>query len=195
MKKFTREAEPQVLTENWEEWGKKWESAHAEGKEFRWPQVNKEPVNRTIVSQLKQLTQDHCSFCEAFPVAPPSIDTIEHFRPKSKFPRIAYKWDNLYFCCMYCQQKFCDFSEDALQPDSSDYTFERYFIWDHISGELVVNPNASEADQRRATTTINLYRLNIDHPRLRRLALRRRVQLLTEPLDELPYRSYLESIK
>jgi hypothetical protein len=54
-------------------------------------------VNQKLLPLLKNQTQDHCSFCDAFPVDPPSIPTIEHFRPKTAFPKEAFKWENLYY--------------------------------------------------------------------------------------------------
>jgi uncharacterized protein (TIGR02646 family) len=141
---------------------------------------------------LKARVQDHCSFCDAFPVCPPSNPTIEHFRPKNRFPRVAYKWENLYFCCDFCQGKGEDFDEDLLRPDADDYRFERYFRWDYTTGNLEVNEQAPPSDQTRAQVTIKLYRLNIEHPRYRRLEARRRAMSSSDPLDEFAYRGFVE---
>ena len=107
MRKFTRLAEPDFLTDKWEQWGLDWERRKSEnpGAAFNWRQHENEAVNQKLLPRLKEQTQDHCSFCDHFPVSPPSIETIEHFRPKARFPRDAYRWTNLYFCCTHCQQK------------------------------------------------------------------------------------------
>jgi hypothetical protein len=63
----------------------------------RWHEIDGAKVNQKLLPLLKNQTQDHCSFCDAFPVDPPSIPTIEHFRPKTAFPREAFKWENLYY--------------------------------------------------------------------------------------------------
>ena len=193
MRKFQRGAEPAFLTAKWEEWGLGWEQRHQAnpGAKFHWHEVDGESVNHKLLPLLKAQTQDHCSFCDNFPVSPPSIDTIEHFRPKAHFPREAYCWANLYFCCMYCQQKSDDFDEAALRPDSEDYQFERYFRWDYTLGKIEVNDQASEEDQLRAETTIRLYRLNEGHPSLRKRELRRRAQGIQDPLDDFAYRGYV----
>lgn len=137
MRRFQRAAEPDFLLGVWETWGLEWEQRHAAnpGAAFNWRKIGGERVNQKLLPHLKAQTQDHCSFCDNFPVSPPSLDTIEHFRPKSLYPRDAYRWGNLYFCCMHCQQKSAEFAEAALHPDAIDYEFDRYFRWDHTLGD------------------------------------------------------------
>lgn len=193
MRRFVRGPEPTFLTENWEIWGMEWEQRHqADARaKFYWRQIDGELVNHKLLPFLKFQTQNHCSFCDASPVSPPSIDTIEHFRPKAHYPREAYCWANLYFCCMHCQQKSDDFDERALRPDGVDYQFDRYFRWDFTLGRIEVNDQASEEDQLRAQTTIRLYRLNEGHPSLRKRELRRRTQGVDDPIDDFAYRDYV----
>jgi uncharacterized protein (TIGR02646 family) len=183
------------LAKRWEAWGLAWEKRLAAGGRFHWHEVEGQPVNQRILPLLKQQTQDHCSFCDNYPVSPPSIDTIEHFRPKARYPREAYRWGNLYFACMYCQGKGDAFDESALQPDAADYSFDRYFRWDWTRGTLEVNERASAGDQQRARATIALYRLNDGHPGWRRRELRRRARANDEPLDDFAYRDYVAEPK
>lgn len=192
MRKFERGEEPDFLADKWERWGLEWDGRRADNPaaQFHWHEINGEKVNQKLLPLLKLQTQNHCSFCDAFPVAPPSIDTIEHFRPKTAFPKDAYRWANLYFCCMHCQQKGEAFDEALLCPDAVDYEFDRYFRWDFTTGEMKINDLASLPDRHRAQVTIDLYRLNQGHPKLRRLAMKNRP---TEPdvlPDELPYRHF-----
>lgn len=190
MRRFVRAEEPEFLAARWEEWGKKWEGRQAEGGSFHWHQVDGMSVDRRLMSLLKEQTQDHCSFCDNYPISPPSPDTIEHFRPKSKYPLEAYRWENLYYCCAWCQKHKLDkFDELALRPDAPDYEFDRYFRWDWTDGRLLINDRAAEDDQRRARVTIALYGLNEGHPTWRMRAL-----LHWQPgsdLNEHPYRDYL----
>lgn len=193
MRKFQRGPEPDYLADNWEAWGRDWEQHHTAGKVFYWHKVAGEPVNQKLAPLLKAQTQSHCSFCDSFPVSPPSRDTIEHFRPKSRFPREAFHWPNLYFCCDFCQQKeAAEFSDSVLRPDASDYDFDRYFRWDFTTGELLPNERSSPEEQQRAAVTIQLYRLNEKHPGERRRQARRFLKLTEEHLDEWPYRDFLE---
>jgi uncharacterized protein (TIGR02646 family) len=196
MRKFWRSAEPDFLAAVWEQWGLEWEQRHLANPKaaFNWRQIDGEKVNHKLIPLLKTQTQDHCSFCDNFPVSPPSIDTIEHFRPKSTFPRDAYRWANLYFCCMHCQQKSDEFDEAALQPDLIEYEFDRYFWWDYTLGMIKVNEQASPIDQERAAVTIRLYRLNERHPSLRKRELRRRAGLVNDPLDDFAYRDYVAGL-
>ena len=193
MRRFQRASEPEFLASVWEAWGLEWEQRHAANAStaFNWHQIEGERVNQKLLPLLKAQTQDHCSFCDNFPVSPPSIDTIEHFRPKAHYPREAYRWSNLYFCCMHCQQKSDDFDEATLQPDAADYQFDRYFRWDYTLGRIEVNEQASPEDQQRALVTIRLYRLNEGHPSLRKRELRRRAQGAEYPLDDFAYRDYV----
>lgn len=196
MRKFQRGPEPEYLAAHCEQWGLEWESRRSanSGAKFHWHKLDGEPVNQKLLPFLKAQTQDHCSFCDNFPVSPPSIDTIEHFRPKAHFPRDAYRWSNLYFCCMHCQQKSDDFDDAALQPDAIDYQFDRYFRWDFTDGTIKPNEQASSEDQNRARVTIALYRLNENHPSLRRRELRKRGQGKEDPLDDFAYRNYIENV-
>lgn len=191
MRRFTRAPEPEFLAQRCEAWGLDWERRLAAGGRFHWHQVEGKAVNQRLLPLLKQQTQDHCSFCDNYPVSPPSIDTIEHFRPKARFPRDAYRWSNLYYACAFCQQKGDAFDEATLRPDADDYSFDHYFRWDYTRGTLEVNELALPADQHRAKVTIALYRLNDQHPRQRRLQALRRGKLMDEPLDNFAYRDYL----
>ena len=193
MRKLIRGEEPEILKNHWAKWGLEWEERHAAGANFYWHKVDGQPVNQLILSALKQQTQEHCSFCDNFPVAPPSIDTIDHFKPKAEYPREAFRWSNLFFCCTFCQRKQGDFSDLVLAPDTSDYEFDRYFRWDHTQGTLEVNEATDVEDQARAARTIEYFRLNVDHPTWRKFWLIRRSKLKDEPLDQPPYRDYIDS--
>lgn len=182
---------PAFLAKCWEQWGLDWERRQAAGGAFHWHQVDKQPVNVKLLPLLRAQTQDHCSFCDNYPVSPPSNPTIEHFRPKSRFPREAYQWENLYFCCDWCQRKGEQFDPGLLRPDAADFDFDRYFRWEFTRGELLPNELASPEDQERAWVTIRLYRLNSGHPALRKRAQHQRAKDPEAPLDDFPYRGFL----
>jgi uncharacterized protein (TIGR02646 family) len=195
MRRFQRLPAPQFLTERWEQWGREWEQRRRENASaaFHWHRLDDEAVNDKLLGPLMAQVQDHCSFCDNFPVCPPSKDTIDHFRPKTLFPLLAYNWENLYYCCDFCQTKGNFFHDDLLQPDSPEYTFERFFLWDFTTGEILVNPLASPEDKRRAECTRTNYRLNEKHPRFRRMARRRRGRFNDDPLDDFAYRDFVSA--
>jgi uncharacterized protein (TIGR02646 family) len=145
MRKFQRVNQPAFLVDRWEAWGVDWERRRSKNPsaKFNWPQFKGKPLNELLLPPLKEQTQEHCSFCDSFPVSPPSDDTIEHFRPKSSFPREACRWENLYFCCRHCQRKFEEFDEALLRPDADDYDFDQYFRWDYTQGTIEINEHAS----------------------------------------------------
>ena len=194
MRKFQRAPEPAFLAEHWERWGLEWEAGRSKTPKpaWSWREYEKTPVNQLLLKYLKPQTQAHCSFCDAFPVSPPSDDTIEHFRPKADYRTEAYRWSNLYFCCRFCQRKEGQFDEAVLRPDAEDYQFDRYFLWDYTLGEIKVNPAATPAEQRRAEITIRYFRLNVEHPSLRKRELRRRMKDATELLEDCPYRDFID---
>lgn len=196
MRKFVRLPSPGFLAPVWERWGMEWEALRAQnpGARFQWRRMGERSVNLMLLPDLLAQTQNHCSFCDNFPAGPPSVPTIEHFRPKSHFPREAYRWGNLYVCCHQCQRKGDDYHDDLLCPDAPDYEFERYFWWDRTNGMLMVNEEAPEQDRRRAEVTIRMFRLNEGHPRFRHKELSRRAKCRDEAIDEFKYRGYLEEV-
>lgn len=193
MRHFQRSEEPLFLAQKAVAWGREWEERKAANSaaQFHWHVVSGEKVNVKLLIILKEQTQAHCSFCDFFPVSPPSIDTVEHFRPKATYPREAYSWENLYFCCFHCQRKGAGFSDSVLRPDAPAYTFDRYFRWDYTLGKVEVNEKASIEDQECARVTILYFRLNEGHPIHRKAAARLRSKALEEPLDTFPYRDFV----
>jgi uncharacterized protein (TIGR02646 family) len=197
MRKFARLPEPEFLATRWELWGREWEHLRRENPKsrFQWRKVDGRPVNHLLLPLLKEQTQSHCSFCDAFPVSPPSVDTVEHLRPKCRFPREAYHWPNLYYCCAFCQRKGDRFDEALLRPDEPGFVFERYFDWDFTTGEVRPNPVALQADRARAECTIALFRLNEGHPSLRRREALRFDRCAPDgdlQLDDWAYRDFLQ---
>jgi uncharacterized protein (TIGR02646 family) len=115
-----------------------------------------------LLPLLIEQTQLHCSYCD---YSPPRIgdDTIDHFKAKGiiLFYHLVYQWENLYFCCNACQRaKMEQFDELLLRPDEVGYSFERYFILDTQTFDIQPNLAASNNDQKRAATTIEIFKFN-----------------------------------
>ncbi len=148
-----------------------------------------------ILDTLNTVAKDHCAFCDGYPLGTFARQTIEHFRPVSQFPRLAYTWANLFICCDRCQaSKRERFNRLLLKPDTPDYRFERYFVVNYRTGEIEVNPGAPEQDQQRAQFTIEVYALN-EHgrPQSRLLEAKKYRSLPQDEyiLDDFPYRFFL----
>jgi uncharacterized protein (TIGR02646 family) len=197
MRKQLRAPAPKFLHDVWEPWGLEWEVKLRGEKPatWSWRQINGEKVHHQLLPILKTQAARHCSFCDAFPVSPPSNETIEHFRPKSRFPRQAWQWENLFFCCDFCQTKKGEKWEDGLlAPDAPDYEFADYFWPDATSGEILIRPDISPEKQAKAEITLRLYGLNRPgHCAQRLVAQERRSALPSWDIDRFPYRDFMNS--
>ncbi len=148
---------------------------------------------QSIRGQLSRMTQGHCAFCDGR-LGTESRETVEHFRPKSTFPELAYDWANLFSCCDVCQAtKREKFDEVALKPDAEEYFFHHYFIANYKTGDLDALPSTRTQDRKRAEVTIALYGLNLETRKKARL--REWEQYRRDPnpiLDDYNYRYFLE---
>ena len=192
MLKLQRTNAPECLILNAAQWTDDFITARQTDTNYRFS-WRSNVCYEALRSVLSGLTKKHCSFCDGA-IGSESRETIEHFRPKSLFPELAYTWDNLFICCDVCQCKGDRFDELLLKPDESDYFFERYFIKNYKSGEIEPNPAANEHDQVRALITINLYQLNKDIRKILRLRELKRFTYKTEEesIDDFNYRFFLE---
>jgi uncharacterized protein (TIGR02646 family) len=198
MERIERTDAPDWLKEKWQEWGEKWAARYAKtktGKSFKWGGYNNK-VYKDLLPVLSAMTKYHCSFCDAYPLGRRLEPTIEHFKPKTKFPGEAYKWENLFLCCRLCQKKGEAFDERLLKPDNEDYSFDKYFDIDWATGELIPNPDASADDRERARITINLYRLNDNGKPEDRLEELTQFDVLKElenlDIDKFSYRFFIK---
>lgn len=160
MIKAERIASPKCLIENYKKWGKELKANWKANPNytFHWHSSYEE-----IADALCAITENHCSFCDIQPLKQ-SGATIEHFKPKKKFPLLAYVWINLFYCCANCQKKRDDFDENCkpLKPDQINYDFRYYFRIEETIEEVFIRPNPerSAEEQERAEETIKLYGLN-----------------------------------
>jgi uncharacterized protein (TIGR02646 family) len=161
---FTRQPAPSILQERADFWNAQWAALKSRnpGASFIWYQHDGVPVNQKLGPILSAQTQEHCSYCDAYPQRS-ADDTIDHFKPKSieAFYHLAFDWHNLYIACADCQKnKGAQYSDLLLRPDDREYTFEQYFIYNYNNHLIEPNPRASEADQEKARTTIQILNLN-----------------------------------
>lgn len=210
MKKLERMTEPTELRNQQEDLTDKWKAKATTnpGADIYWPDAVREPVLKRLIKQ----TQEHCSFCDAFPVQGVSKNEIEHFVPKKRptgatedddfFRSEAYAWRNLFYICSCCNgtQKGTQWNSLLLKPDATaaqdgyDYEFAIYFECDRRTGKLEAWRHASDDDKKRANETIRIYGLNEEkRPRWRREAWHRwrKDGCPTTGLDRRPYRFFL----
>ncbi|HEX2568120.1 MAG TPA: hypothetical protein VH877_01095 [Polyangia bacterium] len=198
MRKLTRPSPPKVLAERWREWSR----AHEDGTQFYWHQHEGRPINQHLLPLLREMTSEHCSFCDGYPMGGMTTDTIEHFFPKARYKTLAFFWPNLFLCCTACQAasekgwRVQFHAGRPLKPDRVRYEFTRFFVVDLTNGRIDPNPAASSKDQERARLTCDVYDLNSDvrcRQRKRELRnfLNERKQGTTPYLDDYPYRDFI----
>lgn len=198
MKYFKRQDEPEFLQQNATRWNQQWATLKSRnpGAQFNWYKHKGQAVNQLLVPLLQAQTDQHCSYCDAYP---PQIgdDSIDHFCPKSDslFYLEAYSWKNLYCACNHCQRaKMESYTVELLRPDETDYSFDRYFIYNYSTHEVEINPAASPEDQKRAAVTQQIFQFNFsEKTMLRRHAWERWIRMPVDQqiFDDFPFRFML----
>ncbi len=192
MMKIIKTSAPEFLQRNYKKWGKKYKAKRDDlnkGNTFIWATYQKQKVNKLLLPFLRIETNSHCSFCDGFPLDATG-ETVNHFRPKSRFPFLTYVWKNLFYCSKYCNECKGESPErNLLKPDSIKYSFEKYFLFDYDSGKIDVNPALARADKIKADNTIKLFGLNEFNRPFRRRQFLKIFQKTMEPnIEEFPYR-------
>jgi len=197
MRKFNRAGEPAVVQANCTKWNTQWVASCGSGTSpaFKWYTLEGKTAREHFMPALREQTQRHCSFCDGFPIEGVSNETVEHFKPKTKFPEHAYTWANLYYCCNACQSaKREHWDSLLLHADAEDYSFARYFEFDFTTGQIRPNSLAAESDKQRAEITIRLYGLDSQSRRRnRQLEARKCSRSKVDPvqIDEYAYRDFI----
>lgn len=107
MRNRTRPASPNSLKNNAKKWTKELLSEirrakKAKGAKRRVPvryydRYKKPDVQATLAAMYQHL----CCYCESR-IGVVDYPHIEHRRPKRRFPRTAFAWDNLHWACIQC---------------------------------------------------------------------------------------------
>lgn len=197
MRPFNRLPAPDFLSEHGESWGNEYAVRKTANPSygFKWKRYRGQPVNLQLLPVLREQSQHHCSYCDAFPPKLPD-NTIDHFLPKGnpRFYHLSYQWRNLYFACGHCQRaKMEQFDDALLRPDDPGYSFERYFIFNYSTGEIEVNPAASDMDKQQAEISIRLFGFNLEgQPISRKFVCKSFEKQVLDDLNEYPFRFLLD---
>ena len=127
--------------------------------------------------------------CQAVGGWAPSVD---HFRPRSLFPELTYRWSNWIFSCRRCNadNKKDKWPESGyVDPGANDILErpERYFDYEEDTGEIVAKSGLSEVALSRAWATIDdldLSGRDLRNPRF--TSVRQFREELREEMTELP---------
>ena len=119
-----------------------------------------------------------CAYCECQCEWPNSYrnsqnqETIDHFRPLSRFPALAYDWSNWVFSCRRCNEnKGNGWPEPGYVDPCADVVTERperYFGYDAKTGEIIPKRGLAGDARLKAVRTINdlgLNKLDVQHYR------------------------------
>lgn len=195
MRKLIRPDPPQLFVDHCAEWSQQWAKLRSRNPsaQFSWYVIDGQSARNIILGDLLGMTDDHCSFCDCFPLSDRCSEAVEHFYPKSHpdFLNKAYDWDNLFYCCDKCQKSKRErFDPLLLKPDDPDYAFSDYFEFDYTTGAIM----AREGNPR-AKTTIEIYQLDSSARRkYRKQALRLWSSQAVNDINYHPYRDYLEGM-
>ncbi|MBK7504839.1 MAG: hypothetical protein IPI52_07115 [Bacteroidetes bacterium] len=114
-----------------------------------------------IRNSLKTISLSHCNFCDGFPLNITSKETVEHYYPKKQYPEKVYEWGNLFYCCDKCQSLSNKIIfELTLKPDDLDYSFNRYFYFNPLDGEIKVKENLDLNNYEIANNYLKRYGIN-----------------------------------
>ena len=197
MRKFTREPEPEFLKGRWKKWGKRYKTNRENNPAFvfQWPMFQGKRINTLLKGSLKSQTNDHCSFCDNFPLGSRE-DSIDHFWPKShpEYFEFVCHWENLYYSCQNCQGfKKEQYSHLLLRPDSGNFSFDRFFIYTFRYDTIEPNPTLGVMETEMASVTIEIFGLNDEGHKMARRHARERYTALVKASDDIeindfPYR-------
>jgi len=119
-----------------------------------------------------------CGYCEA-----ECKGEVDHFRPKSRFPRRVYEWSNWVYACHDCNHAKSEKWPKNGYVDPCARTRasrpERFFHFDLKTGEIIPNAGLTPARRHKAQSMIEDLKLNAFHHLRRRL---RWIRLVAEVL-------------
>ena len=103
-----------------------------------------------------------CAYCER-----ECKGEVEHFRPKSKFPKLVYEWVNWVLACHDCNNAKSDKWPAGgyvypCEPSRNERP-ETYFTFDTKTGEILPAPDLNGRKSDHAWQTIDDLKLNAFH--------------------------------
>ena len=124
-------------------------------------------------------SQGKCAYCESLINASRS-QQVEHFKPKSLFPSLAYDWDNYFLACNGCNGAKLDKwpeAGDYVRPDQGQP--ETLFEFDDRGGMKALQ---SESEAQRTVDDFELDRSGLR--RARQVAIRLQLAMMRDLIDE-----------
>ena len=138
---------------------------------------------RDFRGEVRQRFSCICAYCECL-----DRGEIDHFRPKTKFPQLVYKWSNWVLACHGCNLS----KRDKWPPQgyvdpcatSARRRPEAYFTFDTLTGEIVPQDALSRQDLQKARGMIDDLDLNgLHHLKMRQVWIRVLIGLVSDGPD------------
>lgn len=142
MRAVIREPEPDAL-KDWEIYGQRLCEAlkryHRKERATKPEADAKIYRHEEVLKALWRMFQGRCAYCES--VLPGKLD-VEHFRPESLYPAIAYKWTNLLFACAFCNQGDAKGAKFPLMTDGRQPLYDPADPgkWNDTDTGMLINP-------------------------------------------------------
>lgn len=115
---------------------------------------------RKFAGPLATLFHGLCGYCERH-----CKGDVDHFRPKSRFPQLVYRWSNWVYSCPTCNSRHkgekwpgCGFVNPCARRTAKPPG--HYFRFDLLTAEIVPREHLTPAEFEMADTTIRELRLN-----------------------------------
>ncbi len=124
-----------------------------------------EPENHwtACIPELRKAYNNICAYVCIYISPVTGSATVEHFKPKSKYPSLTYEWSNYLLVCGVMNGRKRDF-EDVLSPFELE---PETFYLDLFDGSIFPNPNTLHLEAAKKTIT----RLQLNHPECKELRL------------------------
>ena len=149
---------------------------------YRHGEGNKPPSDtrwRDFHDDLEAAFSGLCAYCEET-----CRGTVDHFRPKSKFPELVYVWSNWLFSCFDCNNAKLNKwpNEGYIDPceDSQHDRPEAYFDFDFETGRMMAKTNLDSSRRERAEKIICDLKLNRRHHRKKRVVVLKKLSMLED---------------
>lgn len=147
---------PDILVENQQAWTAKLLNLVKEyGGYNNIPEkLKNEAVNKYRHKDIKDavigVTKGKCVFCESY-IEAVDYSNIEHFHPKSLYPKLTFKWSNLFPACRKCNIPKGDTDTKSItivHPVNDDV--DKYFSYPNLK----IQPSENAPCQETAINTI-----------------------------------------
>lgn len=114
------------------------------------------PLWRAILGEIRDAYRSVCAYSCHFVPFDTGGDTVEHYRPKTLYPQLAYEWSNYRFVCSRLNGRKGNF-EDVLDPFQIE---NGWFVIDFPS--LLVKPGREVTAAVREQVLASISRLKLN---------------------------------